>query len=111
MMATGIALTAAAPTVLILGYLLSSNAYDNCIAELPASHVGTAADLETWHDCNDAHHNRLYVLAAVAVVMAGAGVPMIFVGAHKVRHNVEPQALLLPYAGPERAGLSLHVSF
>jgi hypothetical protein len=110
LMVSGIAVTAAAPVVFVLGAILSKSTYNDCVAGI--SHTNASfRDLEVVQDCDDAHTNRLYVLAGAAVVMAGAGVPMIIVGAHKVRDQPTPRALLLPYAGPQRAGLTLHVTF
>lgn len=112
LMATGIGVTAGAPLVLVLGAVLSKSAYNSCVSDIAADrNHASAPEVALAQDCNDAHMNRLYVLAGVAVVMVGAGIPMIIVGNHKVPANPQPQALLLPYAGPQRAGLTLHVTF
>ncbi|HVY30345.1 MAG TPA: hypothetical protein VHB79_27495 [Polyangiaceae bacterium] len=106
----GIVTTAAAPVLLIAGYFWVEQGYDSCVSGI--SHTGaTASDLAKVHDCQDTRTNRFYGVLGASAVLALAGVPMIIIGAHKVRDRSVPEAMLTPYVSPDRAGLALQLKF
>ncbi len=106
MMTAGIIVTSAAPVVLVAGVLASTNALDGCRAS-----VATGYSVDSYQECDQESAHRIYAVLAVSAVMLGAGIPMIIIGAKKVPNTPADNALLLPYAAPGRAGLTLHVTF
>lgn len=102
-MTTGIVLTAAAPTLLVFGAVLSEEALNDCNAR------NTSA-VSSYSDCQDASKARGYFILGTSLVMLGVGIPLIVVGGKKIPLEPAAQAHVVPWVSPQSAGLALHVS-
>jgi hypothetical protein len=108
MMTTGIVLTASSLPFALIAASLSTSAYADCVSDLPADHIGTAAQVEQGNDCRASRKTRSAAIVVSTLVMVGVGIPLIVVGAKKVPDA--EQATLTPWVSPTAAGATLRLS-
>jgi hypothetical protein len=105
-MVTGIGLAVAAPVLLFGGAVLSHDAYDRCRTRHYFS-SGSPDD----SSCDNAFDLRTDFIVGGAVLMVAGAIPMIIIGAHRVRNRMTPAGPITTWVTPQSFGLSFRGAF